>query len=596
MSKFKKLSKLARLGLAVMAAAVTVWAVDPIAIPITSVEDLQKIGVDPNYPLTDVYTLENDITIESKWTPIGRWSVDPRELPVCAVPCPDAAIGMLYGGAFTGVFYGNGYTIRGLRINIDAAEFFEVDGQPVDAQPAPAIVAAGLFGALDGAHISNLNIEADTVNIKGSYEIGAGILAGFSRNSTITDVRVTGTVNAASVVAYKSTGAIAGGLVGKATRGFITNGSSEVRVRSTSYSLFPSGVPVRNDNIIGGLAGVVEGVVINGSRATTVLNGDGVSAGGLVGVKFGGTITKSSAKTFATNINFSYVGGLAGYIHYYIPVYSPNASYDGKAPPPPPGEINQSYAEVNMNWQPAQTQFGANGNSEADNIKVGGLVGALGSGLISDGYSIGTITGNGFPNILGGLVGCGGQISNTYSAVNIGESAQFTEDIGGLVGASWGSCNMTYIHRSYWDVNVSGVIFSNGIGEEGKTSAEMKRQSTFTDWDFANIWRINEDESYPYFAWQSGTVSISRDAASRLNKNNLSPTATIRGKTLNVKTSSPANLQVRLIDMRGRTLVRFTTEGHGGSFSLNRVSAGRYLVDMRDVSSGRRFTSAVVVR
>jgi hypothetical protein len=43
-------------------------------------------------------------------------------------------------------------------------------------------------------------------------------------------------------------------------------------------------------------------------------------------------------------------------------------------------------------------------------------------------------------------------------------------------------------------------------------------------------------------------------------------------------------------------MARFTTEGNGGSFSLNRISAGRYFVEMRDVANGQRFTSSVVVR
>ena len=85
-------------------------------------------------------------------------------------------------------------------------------------------------------------------------------------------------------------------------------------------------------------------------------------------------------------------------------------------------------------------------------------------------------------------------------------------------------------------------------------------------------------------------------AINRTRTNSLSPAVSVRGKTLNVKTlSSTQNLQVRMIDMRGRTMTRFDMIG-GGNISLNKISAGRYLVDMRDMETGRRFTSPIIVR
>ncbi|MGB4482514.1 MAG: S-layer homology domain-containing protein, partial [bacterium] len=35
-----------------------------------------------------------------------------------------------------------------------------------------------------------------------------------------------------------------------------------------------------------------------------------------------------------------------------------------------------------------------------------------------------------------------------------------------------------------------------------KTSAEMKQQATFTDWDFATIWKIKEGSTYPALQWE----------------------------------------------------------------------------------------------
>jgi len=54
--------------------------------------------------------------------------------------------------------------------------------------------------------------------------------------------------------------------------------------------------------------------------------------------------------------------------------------------------------------------------------------------------------------------------------------------------------------NSYWDIETSGMFGSSG--GIGKTTAEMKQQATFVDWDFVNIWAIKEGVSYPYFLWQ----------------------------------------------------------------------------------------------
>ena len=148
----------------------------------------------------------------------------------------------------------------------------------------------------------------------------------------------------------------------------------------------------------------------------------------------------------------------------------------------------------------------------------------------------------------------------------------------------------------------TGIVYSIHENIQSSTTVEMGQQSTFTSWDFENIWRISPNTifpNYPYLAWQDevSTMSISKDRTiSSINKNRSTPLVTVRGKTLNIKVlSSTTNLQIRLVDMKGRTLTRFTASG-SGSFPLNKISAGRYLVDMKDMESGKRFTSAIVLR
>ncbi|MGD8501059.1 MAG: GLUG motif-containing protein, partial [Phycisphaerales bacterium] len=98
---------------------------------------------------------------------------------------------------------------------------------------------------------------------------------------------------------------------------------------------------------------------------------------------------------------------------------------------------------------------------------------------------------------VGGLVGVNqGTIDNCYSV----GSVEGATDVGGLVGSL--NAHSFYpdgtVSDSFWDIETSGQTTSNG--GTGKTTAEMKRENTFTDsgWDFVEIWGIGENQTYPY--------------------------------------------------------------------------------------------------
>ena len=60
----------------------------------------------------------------------------------------------------------------------------------------------------------------------------------------------------------------------------------------------------------------------------------------------------------------------------------------------------------------------------------------------------------------------------------------------------WGYPDLVTV--SFWDKDTSGQMTS--AGGEGKTTAEMQTESTFTDagWDFIEIWDIGENQTYPF--------------------------------------------------------------------------------------------------
>lgn len=191
----------------------------------------------------------------------------------------------------------------------------------------------------------------------------------------------------------------------------------------------------------------------------------------------------------------------------------------------------------------------------------GGLIGDSSSSWINNSYSLGTIEGYQY---LGGLIGdgIGLNIYNSYSGINVNSSVLFNHPyVGGLGGNfqfsnilksySYGIINYistaiitvggligladssTDVNNSFWDTQTSGQIDS--YGGTGKTTAQMKSESTFTDlgnsgldesWDFlynlnddgANLeyWNIDSsiNQGYPYLL-KDGEITV--DLASPLN-------------------------------------------------------------------------------
>ena len=222
---------------------------------------------------------------------------------------------------------------------------------------------------------------------------------------------------------------------------------------------------IKGREYVGGLVGDILGTV-NNSYSTAWVTGTFI-IGGLVGTS-DGTISNSYFAGVVTGgvdreryRNNYYVGGLAG-------------SAD---------TVINSYSIVKV------TGSGF----------VGGLVGSIIRGTISNSYSIGTLIGNtiiGNGGCTGGLLGRSyhnNTIVNSYSASIV----KGVECVGGLVGGT-GEDEDKNISNSYYDMQISGQS-DTGKGE-GKTTAEMKQKDTFEGWDFENVWGIDStiNNGYPY--------------------------------------------------------------------------------------------------
>lgn len=129
-----------------------------------------------------------------------------------------------------------------------------------------------------------------------------------------------------------------------------------------------------------------------------------------------------------------------------------------------------------------------NGVVIGDRKSVGGLVGVCDNCQIYNSYSRGDVVGN--KDYVAGFVGMikDSIIVNSYSTGNV----LANQGKGGFIGDNSNSL----INYSFWDIENSGQIIS--AGGVGKSSLDMKKnQSTFTNWDFENVWIIQEGVDYP---------------------------------------------------------------------------------------------------
>ncbi len=204
----------------------------------------------------------------------------------------------------------------------------------------------------------------------------------------------------------------------------------------------------------GSLVGWQTNGSISNCYSIGTVSGTSLGSGGLVGYQHAGSISNCYVAGTVTGKG-DYCGGLLGFLAY--------------------GSISNCYSDCNV--------------SGISKSYYGGLVGYVYEGSISNCYSVGSVSGT--SNNRGGLVGYlnKGSISNCYSAGSVSGGGS----CGGLVGYRSSSGTVS---DSYYDTETSGQS-DTGKGTP-KTTAEMKQQATFSGWDFASIWGIKENQSYPY--------------------------------------------------------------------------------------------------
>lgn len=239
--------------------------------------------------------LENDITVNSAFTPIGT-----KETP------------------FGGNFDGNGKTVSGISVSGDYAGFFAFcKGAVITDLTVNGSFSADNYAGAIVAYAENTVIDNCTGSASVTAYNYAGGIAGYIASGTIKDCKTSGSAVAVCYTEY--CGGIAGFtgasvtscvnnayILGTATTGGIAGASEgSIVLCSNNVNLEASGIN------LGGIAGLTEGS-IKYSENTGRLTANG-NVGGIAGVGYNAEISECINSGEITSTG-NFAGGIAGYL------------------------------------------------------------------------------------------------------------------------------------------------------------------------------------------------------------------------------------------------------------------------------------------
>ncbi|HRZ28699.1 MAG TPA: GLUG motif-containing protein [Spirochaetota bacterium] len=364
------------------------------------------------------------------------------------------------GSPFTGTLDGNGRVIKNLYIN--------------DTSGA----SRGLFGCISEGYVHDLGLESIRVTGGAVY---TGGLAGYVRGaSVIEDCSVTGTLGGGS----GGTGG-AGGLAGQSNFSFGDD---------TVFTRCHAAVTVNgNGNSAGGLIGDARNTTMSDCYATGSVNGQCSCTGGLVGYLVTSTVTGCHATGTVTGTGWT--GGLLGAND---ECNLTNCYATGNV-----SGSNETGGFAGWNFRSGISNSFSTGNvSSAGGYYTGGFAGTSTlNGTLTNCYAAGNVTASGNMNMAGGLVGRvhTGIITSCYAVGTVSFSG---DDKGGITGDDYDS---TYT-SCFYDTETTGMSAANADFGTPATTVQMKTQATFTGaspaWNFTTVWAIDDtgaiNSGYPY--------------------------------------------------------------------------------------------------
>jgi len=324
----------------------------------------------------------------------------------------------------------------------------------------------------------------------------------------------------------------------------------------------------------------------------------GFYTGGLVGQAFGiSAITDCHLS--GTVIGDTWVGGLIGYTYITIPNIvncSVNASISSSTTDSIVGGLIGAIVVGSSNRTMYIQKCKTNVNINSTSSRVGGLIGyiyQLNQYRINNKIYIQQCCSNGSlvnhtantASRTGGFIGHTYQceyttnnyayISDCYSRCSVDCDMQCR---GSFIGSSSGGTDIRRCYATgfvtsrdsnytkgfvgtqyrstfadnYFDMETTGQ--TSGLGATGRTTAQMKTQSNYTNWDFQAIWRIRENRDYP--SLQAFPIEVITDIGEIIRlKSAIGRTISLKssiGRTISLKSSIGRTISLK--SSIGRTI------------------------------------------
>lgn len=260
----------------------------------------------------------------------------------------------------------------------------------------------------------------------------------------------------------------------------------------------------------GANTGILIGKMINGTIENCHVSGtvaDGTPVGGIVGLLDGGSISQSQANvTISTTGATSYVGGIVGEITSGTVdqcvttgtlTATGSESYVG-------GIIGKNRATVTNCYSTAKVTSSYNAAGiVAYNYCVVDMCYATGD-LYSNNYAAGVIGYNDGTNaVISNCAAMNNKIEIVYESQQVQQGGGYGQRIIGGIKNNAPAPEMNNYALKTMQVSLNDVpqkVYDDIMNGTAKTNAELKQKATYQelDWDFDNVWKIDEDESYPY--------------------------------------------------------------------------------------------------
>lgn len=339
--------------------------------------------------------------------------------------------------------------------------------------------AGGIEGYGNNSEFTNANNygQVNAYSTTRNNDLRAGGISGTSHNSTFLNSNNEGDIITQSSHLFDypsySQGEYAGGIAGYVSRSQISNGKNAAKI---------------NGRTAGGLVGIVNGSseVSNGRNQGLI---QGETAGGIAGDLNGSAMSLS---TNSGDINGTYLsGGIAGHIYGSTVSSSYNEGHviSGSG-------FGGSAGGIAGRGDYNSTVSSSFNSGEIKGDTVGGIGGHFADSTITNTYNNGSLTAS---YIGGGVLGRGENniiISNSYNVGHIQDTERNGKYSGGVLGGVISDLMPTklLIKNSYY---LDSTIKSQSDVYK-KTFDEMQQQSTYSGFDFENVWEFDGNSGYKF--------------------------------------------------------------------------------------------------